>query len=93
MAEEVALAPQRPVVTLYTRADCPLCDEAEAILRRLRGALGYRLETVDVDSGAVFARRYGLLVPVVAVGDAVIATAPIAEAALRAALGRALRVP
>ena len=35
-------------VTLYTRAGCPLCDEARALLDALATDLGFAIETVDV---------------------------------------------
>jgi hypothetical protein len=50
---------------LLSRPDCGLCDEFRAELAQL--ALAYELpplETVDVDSDPVLARRYGLDIPV-----------------------------
>jgi glutaredoxin len=54
-------------VTLYTRAGCHLCEEAERVLRQERAATPFRLELVDVDRDPELARRYGVRVPVVAV--------------------------
>ena len=54
-------------VTLYTRAGCHLCADAEAVLRRARASVPFTLRTVDVDSDPELARRYGVRVPVVAV--------------------------
>jgi glutaredoxin len=54
-------------VTLYTRAGCHLCEEAERVLRAERAATPFRLELVDVDRDPELARRYGVRVPVVAV--------------------------
>jgi glutaredoxin len=54
-------------VTLYTRAGCHLCEEAERVLRTERAATPFRLELVDVDRDPELARRYGVRVPVVAV--------------------------
>jgi len=54
-------------VTLYTRAGCHLCEEAERVLRAERAATAFRLELVDVDRDPVLQRRYGVRVPVVAV--------------------------
>jgi glutaredoxin len=56
-----------PVVTLYTRAGCHLCEDAEAVLRELQPAAAFRLDLVDVDSDPELTRRYGVRVPVVAV--------------------------
>jgi glutaredoxin len=54
-------------VTLYTRAGCHLCEEAERVLERERRARPFQLELVDVDRDPELARRYGVRVPVVAV--------------------------
>ncbi len=48
-------------VTLFTRAGCPLCDEAK---EALRGLLVTWTE-VDVDADADLVRRYGERVPVI----------------------------
>ena len=37
-------------VTLITRAGCHLCEEAEVVLRRLRGELGFDYAELDVDA-------------------------------------------
>lgn len=75
----------RPV-TLYTRADCPLCDEARALLDRLGARLGFAIEAVDIDADPELRGRYNYAVPVVAVGSEEVARAPIRPAALEAAL-------
>jgi glutaredoxin len=54
-------------VTLYTRAGCHLCEEAERVLVAERAATAFRLELVDVDRDPELQRRYGVRVPVVAV--------------------------
>ena len=56
-----------PTVTLYTRAGCHLCEEAERVLLAERAATPFRLELVDVDRDPELRRRYGVRVPVVAV--------------------------
>ena len=49
-----------PLVTLYTRAGCGLCDEMKAALEKR----GYRVSEVDVDADPELQRKYGLDVPV-----------------------------
>ena len=56
-----------PLVTLYTRNGCHLCEEAERILRAEQSATPLELVTVDVDRDPELQRRYGVRVPVVAV--------------------------
>lgn len=54
-------------VTLYSRAGCHLCEEAEAVLVEARRSVSFELTVVDVDSDPALADRYGVRVPVVAV--------------------------
>lgn len=75
-----------PRLTLYTRAGCGLCEEARALLERLRAPLGLPLDLVDVDASDSLRARYGEAVPVVALDGVEIARAPIAAAALKARL-------
>lgn len=73
-------------VTLYTRADCPLCDEAHALLDTLAERLGFAIEPVDIDADRELRARYNYAVPVIAVGGEEVARAPIRTSALEAAL-------
>jgi len=83
----------RPVVTLYGRSNCGLCDEAETMLRALGTQLGFTLELTNIESDPALLDRFLLAIPVVAVDGREIARAPIRrnslEAALRAALAPA----
>jgi glutaredoxin len=54
-----------PTITLLTRVDCHLCDEAKAALRRVEAATGVPWTEVDVDSDDELAYEYGDRVPVV----------------------------
>jgi uncharacterized membrane protein len=55
-------------VTLYTRAGCHLCDQAEADLKSLQEALPHKLVLIDIDSDPALQSAYALDVPVVEVG-------------------------
>ena len=55
------------VVTLYGKPGCCLCDEARAVVARLRASRPFELEEVDVSLDPVLHRRYGERIPVVAV--------------------------
>jgi VanZ family protein len=57
-----------PSLTLLSRQDCHLCDEAEAILGEVRKDLPFHLEKVDIDGDPDLAERYGEQVPVVLMG-------------------------
>lgn len=54
--------PALPTLTLYTRAGCHLCEQAEANLR----ALEYRYQPADVDADPALRARHGDDVPVLA---------------------------
>jgi hypothetical protein len=60
---------QRPDLCflLYTRATCPLCDEAWEVLVRYQQEYGFQMEAKDVDGSPDLARQYGECVPVVMV--------------------------
>jgi glutaredoxin len=74
-------------VTLYTRAGCHLCEEAERVLRREQAAAGFGLELVVVDRDPELARRYGVRVPVVAVDGEDLFEYEVPVDLLRARLG------
>lgn len=55
-------------VTLYSRQDCHLCEQARADLDALRGQYPHQLAVIDVDSTPELRRAYGFEVPVVEIG-------------------------
>ncbi len=77
---------RRRRVTLYTRRECHLCDQAQALLEGLRDELALDFETVDVDGDAALRERYGEAVPVIALDGIEIARAPIRASAVEARL-------
>jgi glutaredoxin len=52
-------------VTLVTRVGCHLCEEAEVMLRRLSGELGFDYVEVDVDADQARRDTYSDRVPVI----------------------------
>lgn len=56
-------------VTLYTKPDCCLCDDALAVIERVRASMdaALELETVDISSDRTLLDAYGERIPVVAV--------------------------
>ena len=56
-----------PTLTLYTKPDCTLCDEARATLERVRERAPFALEVMDISSEPELAERYGERIPVVLV--------------------------
>ena len=55
-------------VTLYTKKDCELCDEARADLAELQPSVPHRLVEIDVESDPVLSARHGDSLPVVETG-------------------------
>lgn len=76
-------------VVFYTKEDCPLCDEAEALLQRLQGEYPFAVEAVDIASDGDLFQRYQYTVPVVVVGNGLTVAAPVTEERLRWALNHA----
>jgi glutaredoxin len=52
-------------LTLYTKSDCCLCDEALEALERVRAERPFELESVDIEGDAELMSRYAERIPVV----------------------------
>jgi glutaredoxin len=55
-----------PVVTLYGKPGCHLCDDARAVVRQALAGRDAELDEVDVTLDPVLERRYAERIPVVA---------------------------
>ena len=55
-------------VTLYTRKDCHLCEQAKADLESLQATYPHRLVEIDIESDPALQKKYLVEVPVVEVG-------------------------
>ncbi len=75
-------------VTLYTRKECPLCDQAEKDLAAVQKAVPHKLVVIDVDSDPALQATYGSEVPVVESGPYRL-KAPFARQELQMTLGAA----
>jgi len=58
---------ERPLVTLYTRTGCCLCEDAKRVLHSARERAGFDFREVDIDADAELRRLYNDEVPVVAI--------------------------
>jgi len=65
-----------PDVILYTKADCPLCDEAKALLDELHQTLPFNLILKDVQGDEKLKTLYGERVPLVVVNGREVAGYP-----------------
>jgi hypothetical protein len=55
----------RPVrARLYLRAECELCEQAQALLREFEQAGRLDLRVVAIDHDPALQRRYGITIPV-----------------------------
>ncbi len=53
------------VVTVYSRPQCHLCEEAVGVLSRLQGEMGFELQQRDITDDEALHRAYFERVPVV----------------------------
>lgn len=75
-------------VTLVTRAGCHLCADAEQLLRRLAGELGFGYREVDVDASAVLRDQFSDRVPVILIDGKEHGYWRVEEARFRKAVSR-----
>ena len=54
-----------PAVTLYGRPGCHLCDEARAVLERVRAEAPFALREIDIERDDELFKRYLERIPVV----------------------------
>jgi glutaredoxin len=57
----------KPLVTLYTRAGCCLCDDAKRVLLQARSRADFDYEEFDIDADPELRRLYNDEVPVIAI--------------------------
>lgn len=79
------------VVKLYGRPDCHLCDDARAILERIRAEQPFELLEVDIDTDDDLLRAYLERIPVIELDGVVLYDFFVDEADLRARLTEAAR--
>jgi glutaredoxin len=70
-------------VVVYGRKECHLCDEALAVVERVRREVGFDLTKIDVDGDPELVKMYGMEVPVVCVDGMKHAKFRVDEAAFR----------
>ncbi len=81
---------RRIEVTLYGKAECCLCDEAKAVLRRVMAAYPAVLREVDIMSDPGLQARFGEEIPVVFVDGRKAFKFRVLERDLRRRMDRAL---
>jgi glutaredoxin len=76
-------------VTVYTHADCHLCEEAVDVLRTLQGQHPFELRELDIRADEALHRAYFERVPVVALDGEELCEFVVDEPLLRARLAQA----
>ena len=79
-------APAR--VALYGRPGCHLCDDALAVLERIRAETPFELRTVNIEDDDALLRAYLERIPVVSLDGEELYDYYVDEADLRARLAR-----
>ena len=76
-------------VTVYTHADCHLCEEALDVLRALQAQHPFELRELDIGADEALHRAYFERVPVVALDGEELCEFVVDEPLLRARLAQA----
>jgi glutaredoxin len=71
------------LVTVYSKPDCHLCDDAMAALRRLRAELGFDLQERDITADETLHRAYFERIPLILVDGEELCEYFVEEAVVR----------
>ena len=66
-----------PTVTVYSKPDCHLCEEAMGVLRDLQERLGFALQERDITEDEALHRAYFERIPVIWLDGEEIVSLPI----------------
>ena len=72
-----------PLVRMYSRRTCGLCDEARLVILSVRREVPFAFQEISIDGDDDLERDYGTRVPVVEVGGAEAFEYHVDPAALR----------
>ncbi len=61
--------PKEIELTLYSKPDCPLCDEMVEVMLEVGKKIPIHVQHVDITSDAGLQERYGLDIPVLMCGN------------------------
>jgi glutaredoxin len=76
------------LVTLYGKPGCHLCDDARAVVERVRAERTFELEEVDASVDPALHREYGERIPVLALDGVELFEFHVEEAVLVRQLDR-----
>ena len=81
--------PEPPVVTLFSRPGCHLCDQAREVIARVAADLGVPWEERDITRSEDDLRAYGEMIPVTLINGVQHDFWRVSEQRLRTALAQA----
>ena len=81
--------PDPPVITLFSRPGCHLCDDARGVIARVAADLGVPWEERDITRSEGDLRAYGEMIPVTMINGVQHDFWRVSEQRLRAALAAA----
>ncbi len=70
-------------ITVYSKPDCHLCEDAMAVLRGLQDELGFALRELDITADEALHRAYFERIPVVALDGEELCDYHVCEARVR----------
>jgi glutaredoxin len=76
-------------VTLWSKPDCPLCDELKADLLAMQEEIGFSLEERNIEDAAEAWERFKYLIPVLDIEDGPMLYPPHRWGTVRSALSSA----
>ena len=76
-----------PTVTIYSKPDCQLCDQAKETIEQVRTRIPFELRVKNIQDDARDFANYRYAIPVIFVDDREIARYRLTEQQLLAALG------
>jgi thioredoxin-like negative regulator of GroEL len=80
------LTANRPVLTLYSRKNCHLCDVMAAELQPILDRFSARVQVLDVDADPSISARFGTQVPVLLLDGKILSRFHLDAAAVEDAL-------
>ena len=70
-------------VILYSKATCPLCDEASYLLEELQEEVAFSIRTVDIYSDEALLEKFMLMIPVVEIEGEIVDYGRISKKSVR----------
>jgi glutaredoxin len=74
---------QSPEITVYSKPECHLCEEAMVTLRRLQDELAFTLRELDISDDEALHRAYFERIPVVVLDGEQLCEYHVSEALVR----------